>query len=92
MSKLKCSFTIDVDVQEIFKKVFGKIYQTQDDISDKDFLIESVYGIINNTYTNLIEQKLDKMIENIEFYEQTKQFIEIDLEIVRQIKQNLNIE
>ena len=92
MSKLKCSFTIDVDVQEIFKKVFGKIYQTQDDISDKDFLIESVYGIINNTYTNLIEQKLDKMIENLEFYEQTKQFIEIDLEIVRQIKQNLNIE
>lgn len=92
MSKLKCSFTIDVDVQEIFKKVFGKIYQTQDDISDKDFLIESVYGIINNTYTNLIEQKLDRMIENLEFYEQTKQFIEIDLEIVRQIKQNLNIE
>ena len=76
----------------IYKKVFGKIYQTQDDISDKDFLIESVYGIINNTYTNLIEQKLDKMIENLEFYEQTKQFIEIDLEIVRQIKQNLNIE
>ena len=92
MSKLKCSFTIDVDVQEIFKKVFGKIYQTQDDISDKDFLIESVYGIINNTYTNLIEQKLDRMTENLEFYEQTKQFIEIDLEIVRQIKQNLNIE
>ena len=92
MSKLKCSFAIDIDVQEIFKQVFGENYQTQDDISDKDFLIESVYGIINNTYTNLIEQKLDKMIENLEFYEQTKQFIEIDLEIVRQIKQNLNIE
>lgn len=91
MSKLKCSFIIDVDVQEIFKKVFGEMYQTRDDISDKDFLIESVYGIISNIYTNLIEQKLDRMIENPEFYEQTKQFIEIDLEIVRQIKQNLKI-
>lgn len=91
MSKLKCSFTVDVDVQEIFKKVFVEIYQTRDDVSDKDFLIESLCGIISNMYTNLIEQKLDRMIENPEFYEQTKQFIEIDLEIVRQIKQNLKI-
>ena len=91
MSKLKCSFAIDIDVQEIFKQVFGENYQTQDDISDKDFLIQSLYDIINNIYFDLIEQKLDRKVKDSEFYEQTKQFIEIDLEIARQIKQNLKI-
>lgn len=91
MSKLKCSFTIDVDVQEIFKKVFGEIYQTREDISDKDFLTQSLYDIINNIYINLIDEKMNRKIENPIFYEQTKQFIETDLEIARQIKQNLKV-
>lgn len=91
MSKLKCSFIIDIDAQEIFKKVFGENYQTRDDISDRDFLIQSLYDIIKNIYFDLIEEKIDRMAEDSEFFEQTKQFIEIDLEIARQIKQNLKI-
>ena len=91
MSKLKCSFIVDVDVQEIFKKVFVENYQTRENISDKDFLIQSLCGIINNIYSNLIDEKMKRKTENPIFYEQTKQFIETDLEIVRQIKQNLKI-
>ena len=91
MSKLKCSFIVDVDVQEIFKKVFVENYQTRENISDKDFLIQSLCGIINNIYSNLIDEKMKRKTENPIFYEQTKQFIETDLEIVRQIKQNLKV-
>ena len=92
MSKLVCSFTIDIDVQELFKKVFIEDYQKRDDISDRDFLVESIYGVIKDMYINLIKDKMNRKLENPIFYEQTKQFLEVDIEIVRQMKQNLSIE
>jgi hypothetical protein len=87
--KVKITTEVDIDLE----KFFGvEKSAKKDEITEKDYLITSIYEIIRDAYTEQIEDNCYWMFEQKQFYEDVKHHKLIDIEISKQLLDNLKIE
>lgn len=88
---LKIESCISIDVESIFNSVGTIVDKQDDDITDKDYLIQTISTIISEAHKNKLVEKFDLFYEQRDYYEQVKHSIAIDIEILNQILKNLKV-
>jgi hypothetical protein len=80
--KVKITTEVDIDLE----KFFGV-----EKSAKKDYLVTSIYEIIRDAYIKQIEDNCYWKFEQKQFYEDVKHHKLIDIELSKQLLDNLNI-
>ena len=86
--KVKITTEVDIDLE----KFFGvKKYSEKDERTEKDYLIASIYEIIRDSHIKQIEDNCYWKMEQKEHYENIKHHKLIDIELSKQMLDNLTL-
>jgi len=88
MAKYKIEIEIDVDFQKHFDSIKYGLFPDDETITE-NYERESIHGVLKRTYTDLLAYKVKMM--SSEHYENIKHHIDIDIEIAKEIINNINI-
>lgn len=86
--KYLISSEVEIDIEDVFIKNIEN-YKSDNSISDEEYAIQSIYGVIRDGCTEQIKDKCEWMFK--ECYDQIKHHKEVDVLIGKEILKNLEI-